>query len=234
MEKHFLQGCLEAGLSLEKIGELVDRAPSTVSYHLKKHGLVPVGRAAHAPIGKLDPQRLQNLVEEGHSLRVIAAELKVGYSTARYWCRKLGLRQQHMNHRQEVRKALAAGLRRVQLKCRRHGLTEFVLEGRGSYRCMRCRQERVAERRRVIKRRLVEDAGGSCTICGYDRCTAALHFHHVDPGSKSFALSRQGVTRSLEKARAEARKCVLLCSNCHAEVESGMTTVPAASVTVVV
>ncbi|HVP02814.1 MAG TPA: hypothetical protein VMT10_09610 [Solirubrobacteraceae bacterium] len=27
--------------------------------------------------------------------------------------------------------------------------------------------------------------------------------------------------------RAEARKCVLLCANCHAEVEAGETALPA-------
>ena len=45
---------------------------------------------------------------------------------------------------------------------------------------------------------------------------------HVDPASKSFALSQEGVTRSLERAREEARKCVLPCANCHAEVEAGV------------
>ena len=29
------------------------------------------------------------------------------------------------------------------------------------------------------------------------------------------------MTRSLERLREEAGKCVLLCANCHAEVESG-------------
>ena len=50
----------------------------------------------------------------------------------------------------------------------------------------------------------------------------ALEFHHIDPGAKTFALSQRGVTLSLESMRAEARKCVLLCSNCHAEVEAGV------------
>jgi hypothetical protein len=53
------------------------------------------------------------------------------------------------------------------------------------------------------------------------------HFHHVDPGEKAFAFSRHGVTRSLAAARAEAAKCVLLCSNCHAEVEAGTAKLPA-------
>jgi hypothetical protein len=29
-----------------------------------------------------------------------------------------------------------------------------------------------------------------------------------------------------EKARAEAQKCVLLCANCHAEVEAGVLGLP--------
>jgi len=73
-----------------------------------------------------------------------------------------------------------------------------------------------------VKRLLVEDAGGRCVRCGYDRCVAALEFHHLDPAEKRFALSTRGVARSLEKARVEASKCVLLCANCHAEVEAGV------------
>jgi 5-methylcytosine-specific restriction endonuclease McrA len=69
---------------------------------------------------------------------------------------------------------------------------------------------------------LVEEAGGECASCGYNRWHGALQFHHVDPTDKAFALSAEGVTRSIEKAREEARKCVLLCGNCHAEVEAGL------------
>jgi hypothetical protein len=51
---------------------------------------------------------------------------------------------------------------------------------------------------------------------------AALEFHHVAPDDKRFSLSHRGVTRSIARARAEASKCVLLCANCHAEVEAGI------------
>jgi len=69
---------------------------------------------------------------------------------------------------------------------------------------------------------LVSEAGGSCRICGYSRSLAALHFHHLDPEEKRFGMGREGVTRSLAEMRAEARKCALLCANCHAEVEAGI------------
>ena len=73
---------------------------------------------------------------------------------------------------------------------------------------------------------LVAEAGGCCVVCGYDRCLTALAFHHLDPSDKRLAISQNGVTLSLETVRAEARKCVLVCANCHAELENGVTTLP--------
>lgn len=84
----------------------------------------------------------------------------------------------------------------------------------------------VSERRRRVKRQLVEEAGGSCVICGFSDHPRALEFHHVDPATKKFHLSYQGLTRSIREMRAEAAKCVLLCANCHALVEAGVKKVP--------
>jgi hypothetical protein len=67
-----------------------------------------------------------------------------------------------------------------------------------------------------------DSPGGCCRICGFEQYVGALQFHHVDPATKAFALGRRGVTRSLARAREEARKCVLLCANCHAMVEAGL------------
>ena len=68
---------------------------------------------------------------------------------------------------------------------------------------------------------LVQEAGGRCVAWGSSRNARALQFHHVDPATKRLGLSGQGVTYSLEVLRNEARKCILLCANCHAEVEDG-------------
>jgi hypothetical protein len=54
----------------------------------------------------------------------------------------------------------------------------------------------------------------------------ALQFHHLDPREKGFALAAEGLTRALDLARAEASKCVLLCANCHAEVQAGLGALP--------
>jgi hypothetical protein len=50
----------------------------------------------------------------------------------------------------------------------------------------------------------------------------ALAFHHFDPSKKGFGLSLRGLTRGIAQLREEAKKCVLLCHNCHAEVEAGL------------
>jgi predicted HNH restriction endonuclease len=85
----------------------------------------------------------------------------------------------------------------------------------------------VSHRRRRVKALLVAEAGGACLTCGFDAYVGALQFHHADPAMKSFEVSRQGITRSLARLRQEARKCVLLCANCHAMVEAGLLDLPA-------
>lgn len=111
-------------------------------------------------------------------------------------------------------------------ECPSHGHTEFALYGqrRPRWRCKRCVGEAVTRRQQTIKRTLVADAGGCCSICGYDRCIANLQFHHVDPATKSFGMST-ATGKSLAAYREEARKCVLVCSNCHGEIEAGIVSI---------
>lgn len=226
MSREFLEQCLADDLSLAQIGRLVGRSPSTISYHLKKHGLKPVNQGKHANKGQIPKDVLSRLVEGGASNRDMALALDRSPATIRHWLARYRLQGQGSRRRAMAKEARRNGNKRAVLRCVHHGLTDFTLEGRGYFRCVRCRAERVSEWRRRVKRRLVDEAGGACAICGYDRCEAALQFHHLDPGAKLFALSREGVTRSFAEALAEARKCILLCSNCHAEVEAGMTEAP--------
>jgi transposase len=221
MEKRSLEECLEQGMSLEAIGERVGKHPSTVSYWLKKHGLRAGGRDAHAPKGPIDRHQLSDCVREGLPLREIADRFDRSITVVRYWIDHYGIKRERFR-----RRVVSGGSKKETMSCRRHGSTVFILEGRGSYRCTRCRAEAVGRRRRVIKRILVEEAGGRCVICGYSRCQRALQFHHLDPASKEFHLGQAGHCRSLARSRAEARKCALLCANCHAEVEAGLIAMP--------
>jgi transposase len=228
VDRESLRVLLAQGLSVEKIAERFDRHPTTVSYWMRRHGLHAVNRDKYAAKGGIERERLQELVEAGASIREIADAVGLSAGTVRHWLRHYGLQTDRQSRRKPMAETLAAkraGMLEVTRVCAHHGETEFLLEGRGYYRCKRCRSEAVARRRRRLKAILVAEAGGRCCLCGYDRSVAALHFHHVDPEGKRMPVSARGIAYALDTLRAEARKCVLLCSNCHAEVENGLATV---------
>lgn len=70
------------------------------------------------------------------------------------------------------------------------------------------------------KELLVDMFGGCCQNCGYSKCLAGLDFHHIDPNSKTFDISRNYLNRSIDEIILEAKKCIILCSNCHRELHS--------------
>jgi transposase len=223
MEKAHLQGFLAEGMSLEQIGRRVGKHPSTVGYWIKRHGLTATGAARHSPRGGLRRDELELLVEEGFSQPEMAARLDVSVTTVGYWLRRYGL-QTLRTRVQEL--PLEQRPRYVTRRCSRHGMSRFCRSSAGHYRCVQCRADRVAQRRRKVKEILVEEAGGGCVICGYQRYLGALQFHHLDPMSKRFGIAYGGVARGIAHQRAEARKCILLCANCHAEVEAGVASLP--------
>lgn len=108
--------------------------------------------------------------------------------------------------------------KRIVKNCKKHGDVPFILEGRGYYRCTKCRVEAVHRRRRKVKAMAVEHKGGKCERCGYDKFIGALEFHHKDPSKKDFAIAAKGHCRSWAKVKEELDKCSMLCSNCHKEV----------------
>lgn len=104
-------------------------------------------------------------------------------------------------------------------ECKHHGQSEFRLKTDGKWRCKKCAVETTDRARKKNKETLIREHGGRCVRCGYDKCMRALGFHHRDPSTKSFSLSDQARTYSIERLRKEAAKCDLLCMNCHMEVE---------------
>lgn len=224
MERQLLAEFLDAGMSLEQIGLVVGRDPSTVGYWVKKHGLTAAHKARHAARGGLTRESLERRITDGASVRGIAVQLGVSEGTVRHWLRKYGLQTLRAERMQASEAAQRTEKEVVELDCSHHGRSPHILEGRGSYRCTRCRGEAVARRRRRVKEILLEEAGGRCVMCGYDRCVRALQFHHLNPSQKSFGISRGGITMSIDRARLEAAKCILVCGNCHAELEAGIAT----------
>ena len=64
---------------------------------------------------------------------------------------------------------------------------------------------------------LIQEFGGGCKICGYNKCLSALEFHHLNPKEKKFDVTQRN--RLLSFMREEALKCILVCANCHREIE---------------
>ena len=80
----------------------------------------------------------------------------------------------------------------------------------------------VVKRRRTIKERAVALLGGECVLCGYKKHPGVLDFHHLDPNTKSFGISSGGLSRSWTSIENELSKCILVCANCHREIELGL------------
>jgi hypothetical protein len=81
-------------------------------------------------------------------------------------------------------------------------------------------QRRTYARTRVhkLKEALIHAAGGKCECCGlpFTGCSALFDFHHRDPSQKEFSLNNRTLNAyGIVRIRNEAKKCSLLCANCH-------------------
>lgn len=104
--------------------------------------------------------------------------------------------------------------------CDYHGVVEWRRNGPTSKGCKKCHAENSSDRNKNVKLQAAEYKGGKCISCGYNKCLAALDFHHLDPTKKDRQISRP-LAGTFEKVKLELDKCVLLCANCHREVHAG-------------
>jgi len=87
--------------------------------------------------------------------------------------------------------------------------------------CIECCKSDAVRRQRELKAEAIRMKGGCCQLCGYDKCAAALDFHHIDPSEKVLNVSQ---SRSKALTIAELEKCILVCVRCHREIEAGIAT----------
>ncbi|MBP7708192.1 hypothetical protein KA107_00780 [Candidatus Pacearchaeota archaeon] len=73
------------------------------------------------------------------------------------------------------------------------------------------------KRLRQYKIEIANYLGGNCSRCGYNNCLGALEFHHIS-NNKEKSVAEFIKNSSKQKALKEAKKCILLCANCHREV----------------
>lgn len=93
--------------------------------------------------------------------------------------------------------------------------------------CKKCYTKRVidtdkntvlskTERKQNRKRKLIEELGGKCYDCGLITDYISVYdFHHIDEKTKTGNVSKLIKSTSFEIVLEEARKCLLLCANCH-------------------
>jgi predicted HNH restriction endonuclease len=90
--------------------------------------------------------------------------------------------------------------------------------------CKECVTVQTMERLKTYKEQAILYLGGSCRLCGYNKYIGALEFHHLDPSIKDAKYSSMK-NWSFGSKKDELDKCILLCANCHREVEAGIVKV---------
>jgi hypothetical protein len=102
--------------------------------------------------------------------------------------------------------------------CKRNLPVELFPTGGSGLRnyCPQCFSKYTGRRYLAKKIALVEFMGGVCSKCGKPCHYSGFHFHHTDPQQKRFDWNRLR-RRSIEEILKEIKKCVLICSLCHAK-----------------
>jgi len=79
--------------------------------------------------------------------------------------------------------------------------------------------EQSRKSRRVRQEYINNRKIGGCEMCGYNKCLAALVFHHRDPKTKIDTIANMACRcAAIQEIKEEIDKCVLLCQNCHHEL----------------
>lgn len=86
-------------------------------------------------------------------------------------------------------------------------------------------KDRANKKNTNSKRKAVIYLGGKCICCGYDKCDAALDFHHINPEEKE-EKAAVIIRRPWSLALVELDKCALVCCRCHREIHAGITALP--------
>lgn len=96
-----------------------------------------------------------------------------------------------------------------------------------SSKCRDCRSIRRSERRCLNKIVWLEYLPGfKCERCGYNKCSQALEFHHLDSNEKLYSVSvllgthnpHYSKPKYIKRVLDEIEKCAILCANCHREL----------------
>lgn len=172
-------------------------------------------------------EKIVELRKKGMSIKQISKELDCATSTVSYHCKiaKLGGYSDRLteDEKLELQKLYneVGSLKKV-AKIKGHSFeTVKKYISTSNKKKPQSPTESVTLWRKRVKLKLIEYKGGKCELCGYNKCSTSLHFHHKNPNEKDFSIS--GKSLSFEKLKKEVDKCILVCSNCHGEIHEGVT-----------
>lgn len=81
---------------------------------------------------------------------------------------------------------------------------------------------RGTERRNQWLHWLNEQGYTTCSKCGYDKCQAAIDYHHINSGDKKENIGTlllcSFIPKNITKIKSELDKCIPLCVRCHREL----------------
>ena len=162
----------------------------------------------------MDKEQLLPLINQGLNQLEIASTLGYSRGTVQYWLRKYKLSTLNKVH-----------YRRPAIhKCKECGETNPSLFYKYNKNlCKKCKDSYNGARRMENRKKLNAWKEQGCVLCGYNKCTEALEFHHIDSESKDKRISKSLVALLWSQVEEELRKCVVLCSNCHREVHASIT-----------
>lgn len=167
-------------------------------------------------------EKIITLRKEGKTYKEITKILGCALSTVSYHCQihKLGDNNKKVEEeeKQQLQKLYdqVGSLKKVaKMSGRSFQTVKKHVQSKGRAKNITGSQSVISWRKRT-KRKLIEYKGGECEMCGYNKCDTALQFHHKNPNEKDFSIS--GRSLSFERLKEEVDKCMLVCSNCHAEI----------------
>ena len=151
----------------------------------------------------MDKEILKKQINKGNSSRKIAESLGKSQTTVRYWLKKHNLKTNILYNKPHLCE-----------DCGEVDPNNFYTGQK--QKCKKCHNQRTAKDGRNKRIKAIKLLGGCCQYCGYDKCSSALEFHHIDPTTKdvNFGNMRRW---SFSKIKKELDNCILLCANCHRE-----------------
>lgn len=168
----------------------------------------------------MNKEELIKLIDRGLSTYKIAKEFNCGQTNVRHWLKKFGLKtnvsKRLLLTTSNDGKCIRCGnpLSGYQLKycskiCSNRHLNSW-------HNTAKRQKEKGIDKKIKLMKMLNQDG---CSICGYYKNLSCLSFHHKNPKEKSFSLNqRYCSSRSVEQLVEEAKKCIVLCNNCHGEL----------------